>query len=98
MTSAHAHTPGDRVEDPVIRQYRFLLRTAPLDALEAAHVEALTPMAPEVRAAVLSGVQEGSGEVGDLDCDGTQITYVLTGSVQNGSPQLVLQEPAPNTD
>ena len=29
-------------EDVVVRQYRFLLRTAPADALEMAHVEALS--------------------------------------------------------
>jgi hypothetical protein len=44
-------------EDPVVRQYRFLLRTAPLDALEAAHVEALEQLSPRHRAAVLATVQ-----------------------------------------
>lgn len=40
-----------------MRQYRFLLRTMPLDALEEAHVEALAPMARSRRALVLAAVQ-----------------------------------------
>jgi hypothetical protein len=46
-------------EDQAVRQYRFLLRTAPLDALEEAHVEVLTPMARSRRAVVLRAVQDG---------------------------------------
>ena len=42
-----------------MRQYRFLLRTMPLDALEAAHVEALVPMARSRRSIVLRAVQHG---------------------------------------
>ncbi len=42
-----------------MRQYRFLLRTAPLDALEAAHVEVLAPMARSRRAVILRAVQDG---------------------------------------
>jgi len=36
--------------------------------------------------------------VGDLDCDGTFITYELTGMVRNGSLSTTLIEPAPNAD
>jgi hypothetical protein len=46
-------------EDLVVRQYRFLLRTAPLDALEAAHAEALEQLGPHHRSAVLRAVQVG---------------------------------------
>lgn len=42
-----------------MRQYRFLLRTAPLDALEEAHVEVLGSMAWVRRGAVLQAVQDG---------------------------------------
>jgi hypothetical protein len=52
------HAFGTDAEDPVVRQYRFLLRTAPPDALEAAHVEALPVLDPDTRAAVLAAVQE----------------------------------------
>ena len=35
---------------------------------------------------------------GDLDCDGTQITYVLTGTAINGQPAYTLSEPAVGDD
>lgn len=46
-------------EDVVVRQYRYLLRTMPLDALEEAHVEALSQMARSRRSIVLRAVQHG---------------------------------------
>lgn len=57
-----------------MRQYRFLLRTAPTDALEAAHVEALKALEATDRLAVLETVQRvlvaglrlGPGEIGKL--------------------------------
>lgn len=36
--------------------------------------------------------------IGDLDCDGTSITYALVGSVNGGNPSAALTKPAPNTD
>ena len=51
-------TPSPREEDVVERQYRYLLRTAPADALEAAHREALGAVTEDVRAAVLTTVQQ----------------------------------------
>jgi Tfp pilus assembly protein PilE len=36
--------------------------------------------------------------VGDLDCDGTFITYELNGRVSNGNPSMTLIEPPPNSD
>ena len=36
--------------------------------------------------------------IGDLDCDATSVSYVLTGSVTNGNPSAALVKPAPNTD
>lgn len=44
-------------EDQEVRQYRFLLRTAPADALEAAHVEGLSAAGSTVCEAVLQTVQ-----------------------------------------
>lgn len=52
-----------------MRQYRFLLRTAPLDALEAAHVEALAPMWRSRRSVVLRAVREGLLAGARLDPD-----------------------------
>ena len=36
--------------------------------------------------------------VGDLDCDGTAITYGLFGTSSQGNPATSLTEPPPNTD
>jgi hypothetical protein len=47
------------LEDQTVRQYRYLLRTAPLDALQAAHHDALDRLTADQRAAVLSAVQRG---------------------------------------
>jgi hypothetical protein len=48
MTRNHAaDDPRERlVEDQGVRQYRVLLRTAPADAVEAAHSEALVRLTP----------------------------------------------------
>lgn len=51
----HAHQP----EDQAVRQYRFLLRTAPADALQAAHHEALDQLDEGQRALVLAAVKQG---------------------------------------
>lgn len=49
-------SPG-AAEDQAVRQYRFLLRTAPQDALEAAHVDALSAIGPALRESVLATVR-----------------------------------------
>lgn len=48
---------GTEAQDQVVRQYRYLLRTAPLDALEHVHLEALRAIGTQARQAVLSTVQ-----------------------------------------
>ncbi|HEY0189591.1 MAG TPA: prepilin-type N-terminal cleavage/methylation domain-containing protein [Kofleriaceae bacterium] len=35
---------------------------------------------------------------GDLDCDGVEIVYTLTGTSASGNPAVSLTEPAPNSD
>ena len=54
------HDPGGsgRNEDQAVRQYRFLLRTAPVDALEAAHAEALPRVSAAARVDLLRTLQE----------------------------------------
>lgn len=53
-------TIADRApEDQIVRQYRFLLRTGPLDALQAAHHEALDDLGQDVKGRVLTAVQDG---------------------------------------
>ena len=51
----HTHQP----EDQAVRQYRYLLRTAPLDALQAAHHEALDHLSEDQRTLVLAAVRDG---------------------------------------
>jgi hypothetical protein len=53
------NTTKDAPEAPTVRQYRYLLRTAPTEALEAVHGEALAQLSDADREAVLRGVQEG---------------------------------------
>ncbi|NVB80327.1 MAG: hypothetical protein HOV81_18180 [Kofleriaceae bacterium] len=36
--------------------------------------------------------------VGDLDCDGNEVTYTLRGSSEQGNPTTRLEDPAPNSD
>jgi hypothetical protein len=36
--------------------------------------------------------------IGDLDCDGTAITYRLKATSDHGMPHLDVEEPAPNSD
>jgi hypothetical protein len=56
--SKREQQPGADREDPVVRQYRYLLRTAPADALEAIHQEALAVIPATDRGTVLRTIQE----------------------------------------
>ena len=44
------------------------------------------------------GTSFNATAVGDLDCDGTFITYTLSGTAENGNVQVKLTEPPPNSD
>lgn len=65
-------------EDPVVRQYRFLLREASPDAVEVAHTEALSRLADEQRRVVLEAVQSGlvAGQRLGPD-DTTQLAHLI---------------------
>ncbi|MFC8501147.1 hypothetical protein ACFUC1_02225 [Pedococcus sp. NPDC057267] len=52
-----ADPTGPEADDQVVRQYRYLLRTAPVDALEHVLVEALEVIGPDARQVVLTTVQ-----------------------------------------
>ena len=65
-------TPTTRGGDPdelAIQRYRYLLRTAPPEALEAAHREAFEQLTPEQRRRVLEGLaaQVDPSELGQAD-------------------------------
>jgi type IV pilus assembly protein PilA len=55
---------------------------------------------PSLFAYTYSGAQTSATAlaVGDLDCDGTFITYTLSLSSPNGNPAAALTEPPPNSD
>jgi hypothetical protein len=72
----HQDRPTD--EDPVVRQYRFLLREASPDAVEVAHTEALPQLQEEQRRVILSAVQRGLVAGQRLrPNDTTQIAHVI---------------------
>ncbi|RPH70124.1 MAG: hypothetical protein EHM78_12570, partial [Myxococcaceae bacterium] len=55
---SEADRPGDRspatsTDEQAIERYRYLLRTAPPEALEEAHAEAFAGLTPEQRSEVL---------------------------------------------
>ena len=47
--------PGD-ADELAIQRYRYLLRTAPPESLEAAHAEAFAQLTPDQRRQVLEGL------------------------------------------
>jgi hypothetical protein len=93
---------GTDAEDPVVRQYRFLLRTAPADALEAAHVEALSTLDRAQRAVLLRTTQDQLVAGLRLDPDDTvPLAHLLTlgerrvpGAVLRACEPTVLQQVA----
>lgn len=87
-------TPSD--EDPVVRQYRFLLREASPDAVEVAHTQALARLGDEQRRVVLDAVQRGLVAGHRLDPgDTTQIAHLIVlGERRAPSAFLTACEPA----
>jgi hypothetical protein len=51
--------PAGSDEDPVVRQYRFLLRNAAPEAVADAHIEAMARLSQEQRDLVLRSIQRG---------------------------------------
>lgn len=92
----HGREDPAPAEDPVVRQYRFLLRTAPLDALEASHAQALARLDPMVRAALLRTAQEQLGAGFGLDLEDTEQTARLVAQGERRSPGALISayEPA----
>ena len=80
-----------------MRQYRYLLRTAPLDALEAAHVEALSSLSSTERLEVLRSVREGlvAGLRASAD-DVPTLAHLLTRG-ERRSPGAFLRSCAPSS-
>lgn len=64
-----AAEPEGPTERPDVRKYRYLLRTADLDALEVLHREALAGLDPLIRGHILRTAQERLLSGGDLTVD-----------------------------
>jgi hypothetical protein len=81
-------------EDPVVRQNRYLLRTAPADALEAAHSEALS-LLPEAHQESLLATLRGSLLVGDhlAITDHAKIAHLVTSGERRSPRQLMTALP-----
>ena len=88
--AARSDGPVAPDEDPVVREYRYLLRTAPADALEAAHAEALAGPASGVRAAVLDAVREAFVAGQRVSPDRTTVTARLVVAGERRSPGAFL--------
>ena len=73
------NTTERQPEVPTVRQYRYLLRTAPTQALEAVHGGALAGLSDADREAVLRGVQDGLVAGARLSSsDIAKISHLLT--------------------
>ena len=79
-------------EDQVVRQYRYLLRTAPPDALEAAHTEALARLPRPQRAALLATVQNALVAGQRLTADDCEPLAHLMTLGERRSPGVLLGE------
>ena len=79
----------------MVRQYRYLLRTAPADAVEAAHSEALEGPASGVREAVLDAVREAfvAGQRLSPDSTGPIARLVVAGERRSPGAFMAACEP-----
>ncbi len=55
------HSEHDQRTDPVLRRYRHLLGTAPIETIEQAHLEAFVELREPQRAAIYAELSRGSG-------------------------------------
>ena len=92
----HPQPPDEAAEDVTVRQYRFLLRTAPADALEAAHTEALPLLSPDERRSLLRAIQESLLVGGHLgDSDHSHIAHLIAAGERRSPGQLLTALPPP---
>ena len=82
--------PPVPVERPEVRQYRFLLRTAPFRDLHAYHRQALASVDPLIRAQVLSTLQERVLAGRALTVDDTNTIALLLTTAEVQTPGVVV--------
>ncbi|GAB3083632.1 hypothetical protein [Pedococcus soli] len=86
---------GGGKEDPVVRQYRYLLRTAPADALEAAHTEAIPLLSTAQQQTLLRSLQDSLLVGGRLGAgDHAKIAHLVTGGERTSPGRLLAALPA----
>lgn len=69
MTGSDASSGRRDPDEIALERYRYLLRTAPPDAIEAAHAEAFAALSPEQRRKVLDGLAR---EIPESELHGAQ--------------------------
>jgi hypothetical protein len=82
--------PPEPEERPEVRQYRYLLRTAPFPVLEDLHRRALATLDPLIRAQVLGTVQERLLAGSDVTVDDVGPLARLLTLAEVRTPGLVL--------
>ena len=89
-TTPGTGSPTHDSEDQVVRQYRYLLRAAPLDALQAAHHEALDHLDAGQRTLVLAAVRDGLVSGQRLSADDTAAIARLVSIGERRDPRAFL--------
>lgn len=77
---------GGVVEDMLVRQYRYLLTTAPLDVCEGVHVEVVAGMSETDRGAMLRAVAQAFGTGRHVGADETTKLAHLVAAGAHRSP------------
>jgi hypothetical protein len=85
-----AKEPPPPTERPEVRQYRYLLRTAPPERLEVVHRRALEALDPVVRASILRTAQDRLLSGRDLTVDDTPRLAVLITQGELRTPGILL--------
>jgi hypothetical protein len=82
-------------EDPVLRQYRYLLRTAPVDALEGAHAEVIPLLSEGHQESLLNALRSSLLVGGHLTTrDHVKIAHLVTNGEHRAPGQLLAALPA----
>ena len=83
------------ISDPFVHQYRYLLRTAPADALEDAHREALPELTAPHRSAVLDAVRCSMASGAHLAVDDThRLAHLVVFAEKNFPGQFLAACPS----
>jgi hypothetical protein len=85
-----AQPAGDATDEQAIARYRYLLRTAPPEAIEQAHAEAFARLTPEQRQRLL---QELASDMPDAERNAAYRTGEAPGALARVATRAELREP-----